>query len=223
MTISEQEAPSRAPASAPASAGASAPTHELSSAPAPSASRAAGRSGRRTTRVLSVLSVGLALTATSAVLVTAAQSSAAAPIEKATADGWEATGALSDALRGLRHGATRAPARALAKRAAGAVDNADRRVEALKLPVPDTPLRARVLAALRADAAWVDAVGSTLANPRSPRRADLSGLAKRAATGAALVAVDDEGAEGTVGGTGRLLSATSDRLRSEPAGLRIRR
>ena len=136
-------------------------------------------------------------------------------------DAWEATGALSDALRGLRPGATRNPARVLAQRAAGAVEDAGRRVEALELPISDTPLRARVLATLRADAAWIDAVGSTLANPRSPRRAGLSSLAKRAATGAVLVAVDVEGAEGTVGGTGRLLSATRDRLQPGPAGGRI--
>jgi len=173
------------------------------------------------TRVLSVVSVGAALAATSAVLVTAAQPSAAGPIEKVTADAWEATGALSDALRALRPGATRDPARVLAQRAAGAVEDAGRRVEALELPISDTPLRARVLATLRADAAWIDAVGSTLANPRSPRRAGLSSLAKRAATGAVLVAVDVEGAEGTVGGTGRLLSATGDRLQPGPAGGRI--
>lgn len=202
MSITEPEAPQRA----------------LALEPASSTSRAARPSGRRMTRVLSVLSVGAALAATSAVLVTAAQPSAAGPIEKVTADAWEATGALSDALR---HGATRDPARVLAQRAAGAVEDAGRRVEALELPISDTPLRARVLATLRADAAWIDAVGSTLADPRSPRRAGLSSLAKRAATGAVLVAVDVEGAEGTVGGTGRLLSATGDRLQPGPAGGRI--
>jgi len=167
--------------------------------------------------------VALALATTSAVLVTTALPSAAAPIENATADAWETTGALSDALRALRPGATRNPARALAKRAAGAVDDAGERVEAVDLPVSDTPLRARVLATLRADVEWIDAVGSTLASPRSPRRADLSGLAKRAATGTALVAVDVEKAAGTVGGTGRLLSTTSDHLQSEPPGARIER
>lgn len=173
--------------------------------------------------MVSVLSVGLALAATSAILATAARPSAAGPIEKVTADAWEATGALSDALRSLRLGAPRNPARALSARAVRAVDDAGRRVEALELPVSETPLRTRVLATLRSDAAWVDAVGSTLANPRSPRRADLAGLAKRAATGAVLVAVDVKGAEGTVGGTGRLLSATSDRLQSAPARARIER
>ena len=220
MSTTEQEAPAGALSSGSARAAEFAPAPE----PAPaSTSQAARRSGHRTTRVLSVLSVAGALAATSAVLVTAAQPSAAGPIEKVTADAWETTAALSDALRGLRPGATRNPAGVLAKRAAGAVDGAGRRVEALELPVSDTPLRARVLATLRADAAWIDAVGSTLANPPSPRRADLPGLAKRAATGAALVAVDDERADGTVGGTGRLLSATNDSLQPGPAGVRIER
>lgn len=205
MSTTEQEAPPRA------------------LAPAPAVSRGARRSGLRRTRLLSVVSVGLAFAATSTVFVTAARPSAAAPIEKATADAWEATRALSDALRGLRLGATRTPVRALATRTAGAIDDAGRRVEALELRVSDTPLRVRVLATLRADAEWVDAVGSTLANPHSPRRADLARLAKRAATGAVLVAVDVEGAAGTVGGTGRLLSATRVRLQSEPSGGRIER
>ena len=209
MSITEQEAPPGALAPEPAPA------------PEPEISRAAGRSGRLKTRVLSVLSVSVALAATGAVLVTAARPSAAGPIENVTADAWEATGALSDALRVLRPGASRNPARVLAKRAAGAVDDAGRRVEALELPIADTPLRSRVLSTLRADAAWLDAVGSTLANPRSPRRANLSGLAKRAATGAALVAVDVEGAEGTVSGTGRLLSATRDPLQPGLGGGRI--
>jgi len=176
--------------------------------PVPALSRAARRSGRRSTRVLSVMSLTAALAVTGAVLGTATLSSAPAPIAEATADAWEATGALSDALRALRPGASRNPARALAKRAAGSVEDAGQRVERLELPISDTPLRARVLRTLRADAEWIDAVGSTLANPRSPRRAELSGLAKRAANGAALVAVDVKGAKGSVGGTGRLLSAT---------------
>jgi len=174
-------------------------------------SRAARRSGRRSARVLSVASLVMALVATGVVLGTAVQPAVQTPIVAATAQAWDATGALSDALRALRPGATRKPARALAKRAAGIIDETGMRVRALELPVADTPLRGRVLRTLRADAAWVDAVRSTLAAPRGPRRADLSGLAKRAATATALIDDEVTQARGTVGGTGRLLSATKPR------------
>lgn len=176
--------------------------------PAPVLSRALRQSGRRSSRILALASLITALGATGYVFATTMKPAVPVPIEEATADAWKATSKLSGELRELRPGASRNPARALVKRAADEVDEAGKRVGALDLPTSDTPLRSRVLRTLRADAAWIDAVGSTLANPRSPRRADLSRLAKRAATMTALVAEELEGAQGSVGGTGRLLSAT---------------
>ncbi|MDQ3631556.1 MAG: hypothetical protein M3417_09895, partial [Actinomycetota bacterium] len=70
-------------------------------------SRAARRSGRRSTRVLSVASLVVALAATGILLGTAARPPVRTPIAAATAETWEATGALSDALRALRPGASR--------------------------------------------------------------------------------------------------------------------
>ncbi len=206
-------APASLPAAAPGSAAAPpvsapAPRSEPVGVPAPMLSRAARRSGGLSARVLSLASLTTALVAIGVVLQTAAQSPGPAPVVAATAAAWQATAALSDGLRALRPGASRNPSRVRAKRAATVVADAQKRVEALHLATADTPLRSRVLRTLRADADWIDAVGSTLSNPRSPRRGDLSGLAKRAANGAALVAVDVRGAKGSVGGTGRLLSAT---------------
>jgi len=193
MSTLENQPPSDPPAAA--------------SAP-PAAALTAGPPRRRAARVLSVVSLSVAIAAVGVVIGTYAKPAPPAPMEEATAEAWEATGALSDALRALRPGASRNPARKLTKRAAGAVDTAGKRVAALKVSVADTPLRARVLSTLRSDAAWIDAVGSTLANPRSPRRADLSRLAKRAANDTALIAEEIEEASNSVGGTGRLLSAT---------------
>lgn len=167
------------------------------------------RSGRLGTRLLAILSLLVAIGA-AAYFVTSAMDITAPtpPIEKATSEAWSASSALSDSLRALRPGASREPSRPLATAAAKAVKRAQDNVEALTLSTSETPLRARVLAALRADAAWVDAVGSTLANPRSARRAELAGLAKTAATAVVLIQGDVDGAEDSVGGTGRLLSAT---------------
>ena len=188
--------------------------HEAVRASAPESSPeyalswAARRSGHRSARVLSVVSLAAALVTTGVLVGTAAKPPARTPIAAATAETWEATGALSDALRALRPGASRNPARARVRRAVDAAEQAGRRIGGLELPVAETPLRGRVLRTLRADTAWMDAVGSTLANPRSPRRAELSTLAKRAANATALIADQVEGAANSVGGTGRLLSAT---------------
>ncbi len=176
--------------------------------PLPALSQTLRRSGRRGTRILAVVSLITALGTTGYVVATAMEPDAATPLEEATAGAWEATGALSDSLRALRPGASRNAARPLAGAAAEAVETSLKRVEGLDLATADTPLRVRVLRALRADAEWIDAVGSTLANPRSPRRAELSRLAKTAAAGTSVVAGTLEDAKGTVGGTGRLLAAT---------------
>ncbi len=167
------------------------------------------RSGRLSTRLLALLSI-LVAGAAVAYFVTSALEIATPkpPMESASETAWEATSALSDGLRSLRPGGSRGDVRPLASTAAESVKNATERVEGLALPTAETPVRARVLAALRADAEWIDAVGSTLANPRSPRRADLSRLAKTAAEAVSLIAADIDGPKGSVGGTGRLLSAT---------------
>jgi hypothetical protein len=133
------------------------------------------RPGTRRARALAILSLVAAFGATGYVVATAVEPAADTPLEEATAPAWEATSALSDALRELRPGGSRNAARPLAGAAAKAVGAAEKRVEALDLPISQTPVRSRVLETLRADAAWIDAVGSTLANPRSPRRAELSG------------------------------------------------
>lgn len=157
---------------------------------------------------MAALSLILALVATGVVIGTASQPSAADPLDTGTAPAWTATMALSDALRALRPGDERAPASDRARAAAQAVAGATARVEALSVPTADTPLRNRVLSTLRADAEWIDAVGSTLANPRSRRRAELPDLAEKAATETAVVAMTFPEAKGSVGGTGRLLAAT---------------
>lgn len=177
--------------------------------PPPFRTLAVRRSGRLGTRLLAVLSLLIALGVTGYVVKSALQPAVTPPLQKATAGAWTATGALSDALRALRPRASRTAARALVPPAARAVKAARMRVEALDLPTSDTPARARVLQALRADGAWIRAVGATLAEPRSPRRAALSRLAKTAAEATTLAAKDVKGAAGTVGGTGRLLSATT--------------
>jgi hypothetical protein len=187
-----------------------APAPEPPSEPtaAPALSRTLRRAGRKPARVLAVVSLAVAFGTTGLVVATAFQPESATPLQNATQDAFGATEELSDALRALRPGGSRNAARPLAGAAARAVEAAQRRVEALELPTSMTPLRSRVLETLRSDAAWVDAVGSTLANPRSPRRGDLAALAKKAATGMALIAGDLPAAEDVVGGTGRLLSAT---------------
>ncbi len=175
---------------------------------APYITHAVRRSGRLGTRVLAVLSLIVALGVTGYVVASALEPSAPAPLVAETAGAWEATSALSDSLRELRPGASRRAARALAKRAAEEVGPAGTRVLALNLPTSATPLRSRVRAALRADLSWIKAVDATLADPRSPSRADLARLAKRAAQGVSLIAGDVPAAKRSVGGTGRLLSAT---------------
>lgn len=165
------------------------------------------RMGRRRTRVLAVLSLLVAIVVTASI-VEAFMQSGSAPLEQATSDAWSSVTALSEGLRALGSDGELEPLRDEARTARQEVQAAGRRVKALELPVADTPLRSRVIRALRADDAWIDAVGSTLANPRSDRRGDLSRLAERAAVATSLVAEDVAGAESSVGGTGRLLSAT---------------
>lgn len=187
------------------------PTPPAGAPPEPPAVRtlAVRRSGRLGTRLLAILALLGALAATAYVVKTALKPTVTPPLRSATADAWKATGSLSDALRALRRGSSRSAARALATPAATAVKAAAPRVETLDLTTAQTPSRSRVLAALRADRAWIAAVGATLADPRSSRRAALSGLARKAAEATALASRDVAAAKGTVGGTGRLLAATA--------------
>lgn len=177
--------------------------------PPPMLSRAMRRSERRAgARILAILSLAAAIAAVVLVVRTALEPDAPEPLGVATAPAWRAMSQLSDALRELRPGARRGRARALVKPAAEAVDAAEQRVEALDLETAETPARSRVLSTLRADAAWIEAVGATLANSRSRRRGMLARLAETAASRTAVVAETIEEAEGSVGGTGRLLAAT---------------
>lgn len=194
MTVTHADMPADLPPTAPE--------------PPPFRTLAVRRSGRLGTRLLAVLSLLLALGVTGYVVRSELAPAVTPPLQAATAGAWTATGTLSDRLRALRPGAPRSAAQALVAPAARAVKAARTRVEALDLPTADTPARARVLQALRADGAWISAVRATLANPRSARRAKLSALARTAAEATALAAKDVRGAAGTVGGTGRLLSAT---------------
>lgn len=182
-------------------------------APAPVAplSNTVRRSGRLGTRLLALLSLIAGLAATALVVTTLAKPGAPEPLAAATAQAWTATGALSDALRALRPGARRAPARALASAAAPVVTDAAREVRTLDLPTSDTPRRARVLTALSADRAWIAAVRATLKDPASPRRSDLTRLSEAAATATSLIAKDVEGAAHTIGGTSRLMTATKQK------------
>lgn len=190
-------------------------TGSAASAPEPpepeALSQTIRRMNRRRTRVLAVLSLLVAVGATAMVVRAFVRPEASTPIQRATDGAWAATGTLSDGLRGLKPGDRVSRLQGDARAARKAVQVAGRRVKALQLPIGDTPLRVRVIHALREDDAWISAVGSTLANPRSVRRGDLARLAQRAAIATALVTDDLPEAEGSVGGTGRLLSATKRR------------
>ena len=166
------------------------------------------RMGRRRTRVLALLSLLLAIGGTIAIVQASLAPEPATPIEQATGDAWSAVTALSDGLRDLGPGGDLEALRDEARAARKEVQAARRRMEVIELPVSKTPLRARIIRALRADDAWADAVGSTLATPQGPLRRKLARLAKRAAVATALIADDVKGAKDSVGGTGRLLAAT---------------
>ncbi len=132
-------------------------------------------------------------------------------VERATETAWTATRALSDGLRALEPGDPLTPLRDEARAARAAVQKSGKATKALELGGAQASVQRRTIRALRANDAWIDAIGSTLANPRSARRADLSRLARNAAEQTDMVAVDVPGAAGSVGGTGRLLSATKRR------------
>lgn len=166
------------------------------------------RMGRRRTRVLALLSLLLAIGGTIAIVQAFLAPEPATPIEQATGDAWKAVAALSDGLRGLDPDGDLASLQGEARAARKEVQAARARMETLKLPVSKTPLRRRIISALRADDAWADAVGSTLAKPQGPLRGKLARLAKQAAVATALIADDVDGARDSVGGTGRLLAAT---------------
>ncbi len=166
------------------------------------------RMERRHTRILAVLSLLVAVGATAVIVGASVAPEPATPIDQATGSAWSSVAALSDGLRDLGPDAALEPLRGKARAAREEVQAAGARMKTLALPVSQTPLRTRVVRTLRADDAWIDAVGSTLATPRSRRRGDLAVLAKRAAVATSLIAGDVEGARDSVGGTGRLLSAT---------------
>lgn len=181
---------------------------EAAREPAPYMSQTLRRSGRRGTRLLALLSLIAALAATGYVLATATEPPPPVPVEVATRDAWTSLRALSDGLSELKPGASRAGTQKLARSASTAVKRAAARVKAFDATQVAPPLQLTVSKGLAASAKWVDAVGSTLANPRSPRRAELGQLAGRAALGVSLVAMDIEDARDCIRGTGGLLRAT---------------
>lgn len=173
-------------------------------------SQAVRWTNRRRTRAAAVLALLLASAVVIAVVLGATRESQTA-LERTTAEAWSATRALSDGLRALEPGDRISPLREEARAARAAVREAGVAVKGLDLGGAQASVQRRTIRALRADDAWIDAVGSTLANPRSERRADLSRLARNAAVRTARIVDDVRGARDTVGGTGRLLSATRPR------------
>jgi hypothetical protein len=134
---------------------------------------------------------------------------AAAPgLQEAARPAWKATGALSAELNGLKRGTSRGPARHAAHEAVKALKTARTELPKVVVPTSQGDVFAVTEVALRAQAAWVDAVGSTLANPRSPRRADLARLAATAMRRSAAAERFGVADGPAVAGTGHLLSAT---------------
>ncbi|MBA2347631.1 MAG: hypothetical protein H0V81_04980 [Solirubrobacterales bacterium] len=174
-------------------------------------SQAVRWTNRRRTRAAAVLALLGGPAIVTGVVLAAMRPGVPTRVETTTAGAWAATGALSDGLRELEPGDPLTPLRDEARAARAAVQEAGKAVKALELDGAEASAQRLAVRALRADDAWIDAVGSTLANPRSDRRRDLSRLAKNAAVATALIADDVEGSEDSVGGTGRLLSATSRR------------
>lgn len=135
---------------------------------------------------------------------------AAAPgIQEAVRPAWKATGELSVALAALRRGESRVTAIRAARSASVAVKAARTDLGELDVPASQGDVWSVVEDALRSQAAWISAVGSTLLNPASPRRDDLAVLAKRAMQRSAAAERFDVAEGPAVRGTGRLLSATS--------------
>lgn len=130
------------------------------------------------------------------------------PVRVAAAPAWTATAGLSSALDALEPGAGRATARQHAREAVAALRLARSRVIAAPGDVAAPEARPTQLAALWATERWADAVGSTLADPGSPRRAGLPRLAKAAMAAHATAERSGLAPARAVGGTGHLLAAT---------------
>jgi len=172
-------------------------------------SRAVRCGGRRRTRALALLSLLVAVGAAVYVLTTQLPTARSQPpLAVATAGAWQATGALSDALRALRPGLPRGPARRLALAAVRATARANRAVSALPATASDVPLYDGTRTALRACRRWAAATAAVLAVPHGPRRATLAALSGDAEQSVSLVARNLPASAGTVGGTSRLLAAT---------------
>lgn len=134
---------------------------------------------------------------------------AAAPgIKDAARPAWGATSELSDALHALKPGSSRGPSIRAARKAAEAVKGARGELAKVDVDTSQGEVMAVVESALRAQGAWIDAVGSTLANPRSPRRKALAELASAAAARSRAAEHFDVADGPAVRGTGHLLSTT---------------
>lgn len=166
---------------------------------------------RRRTRAAALLALVLAAAILAGVVLRATGPRGPSEVERATEQAWAAAGALSDGLRKLEPGDRLKPLRPKARAARAAVQEAGKATKALDLGGAQASVQRRTVRALRADDAWIAAVSSTLANRRSRRRGDLSRLAGNAMQRTAAIAEDVPAARGTVGGTGRLLTATKRR------------
>lgn len=165
-------------------------------------------------RVLALGTLVVCVGATLAILAEGRSSSSGAAskgLKEAVRPAWEATGQLSETLNALKRGQTRAAAIRAARAADDAVAASRKELRGLTVPTSEGDVYAVVDGALRAQAAWVSAVGSTLLNPASPRRADLSRLAKTAMARSAAAERFGVADGPAVRGTGKLLSATASK------------
>lgn len=174
-------------------------------------SQAVRWTNRRRTRAAALLALIGGPAIVTGVVLAAMGPSSPSRVEQSSAPAWSATGALSDELRTLEPGDPLRPLRGEARAARAGVQEAGKAVKALELDGAQASVQRRTIRALRANDAWIGAITSTLGNRRSRRRADLSRLARTAAERTAAIAEDVPAARGTVGGTGRLLSATKGR------------
>lgn len=173
-------------------------------------SQAVRWTNRRRTRAAALLAL-LGGPAVVAAVVVKTSPGGSRQVQQATAKAWTATGALSESLRALERGDPLKALRPEARAARTAVQEAGKATKALDLGGAQASVQRRTVRALRADDAWIAAVSATLANRRSSRRDDLSRLGRTATERTAAIADDVPGARDTVGGTGKLLSASRRR------------
>ena len=182
--------------------------------PEPEAPQARGYSWWRRVPALAALIVPLIATLVVLAEGRGGSVGAAAPgLREAVRPAWNATTELGVELDKLKPGVSRGPSIRAARKAAKAIEEAQEKLPKIDVPTSQGDTYAVAQVMLRTQANWVDAVGSTLANPRSERRAALARLAAsaiRRAAAAQRFGLADEG-DTPIKGTGHLLSATKRR------------